>query len=92
MQTITSDSAQHGISSSMSSITSRLIFILVILLGLPGVARADVVAYDMVGSASQNLVSFTDDPAIPFTSVADGFNKFQRGVSASIPFAVVDGG
>ncbi|MGB5174190.1 MAG: hypothetical protein WBQ30_05560, partial [Thermoanaerobaculia bacterium] len=48
------------------------------------------IAFDMVGSTSQNLVSFTDDPAIPFTSAGDGFNKFQRGVSVSIPFAVVD--
>ena len=44
----------------------------------------------MVGSASQNLISFTDDPAIPFTSAADGFNKFQRGVSPTIPFSVLD--
>jgi hypothetical protein len=49
-----------------------------------------VIGFDMVGSASQNLLSFTDDPAIPFTSPGDGFNKFQRGVSGSIPFAVVD--
>jgi len=56
-------------------------FLMTVLLGLPGISRAGVVAFDMVGSASQNLVSFTDDPAIPFGSAADGFNKFQRGVS-----------
>ena len=60
------------------------------LVGLPVSSEAQVVAFDMVGSASQNLVSFTDDPAIPFTSTADGFNKFQRGVSPTIPFAVLD--
>ena len=56
----------------------------------PAQASSSAIAYDMVGSASQNLVSFTDDPAIPFTSAADGFNKFQRGVSSTIPFAVLD--
>ena len=66
------------------------IFLMMVLLGVPGISRADIVAFDMVGSASQNLVSFTEDPLIPFTSAADGFNKFQRGVSASIPFAVAD--
>jgi hypothetical protein len=56
----------------------------------PFVAAPTTIAYDMVGSASQNLTSYTDDPAIPFSSAGDGFNKFQRGVSPSIPFAVVD--
>jgi len=65
-------------------------FLMTVLLSLPGISRADIVAFDMVGSTSQNLVSFTDDPAIPFGSAADGFNKFQVGVSTSIPFAVVD--
>ena len=74
-----------------------LIFVLLAVLFPVGEATASpqlgtstVVAYDMMGSASQNLVSFTDDPAIPFTSAGDGFNKFQRGVSPSIPFAVAD--
>ena len=53
-------------------------------------ASSSAVAFDMVGSASENLTSFTDDTAIPFTSPGDGFNKFQRGISASIPFSVVD--
>ena len=53
-------------------------------------AAPSTVAFDLVGSASQNLVSFTDDPAIPFTSPGDGFQKYQRGVSPSIPFAVLD--
>ena len=55
-------------------------------LGLHSVTCASgppaTIAFDMLGSTSQNLVSFTDDPAIPFTSAGDGFNKFQRGVSA----------
>ena len=58
--------------------------------GQPALAASSVVAYDMVGSASDSLISFTDDPAIPFASPGDGFNKFQRGVSPSIPFAVAD--
>jgi hypothetical protein len=44
----------------------------------------------MVGSTSQNLNSFIDDPLIPFTSLGDGFQKYQRGVSPSIPFSIAD--
>ena len=54
-----------------------------------GTAGPGVVAFDMVGSGSQNLTSFTDDPAIPFGSAGDGFNKMARGVT-SIPYAVAD--
>jgi predicted extracellular nuclease len=49
-----------------------------------------VVASDLTGGAPLNLVSFTDDPLIPFTSPADGFNVFQRGVSPTIPFDLLD--
>ncbi len=35
-------------------------------------------------------MSYTDDPHGPFTSAGDGFQKFQRGVSPTIPFAVLD--
>ena len=78
------------LSKSVAGPTLLVALSLYLLVGLPTQLKADVVAFDMVGSASQNLVSFTDDPAIPFSSAGDGFNKFQRGVSASIPFAVVD--
>ena len=70
--------------------TLLALLLLPIVVGFPAQLEADVIAFDMVASASQNLVSYTDDPAIPFTSAGDGFNKFQRGVSLSIPFAVVD--
>ena len=70
--------------------TLLALLLLPMLVGFPALLEADVIAFDMVASASQNLVSYTDDPAIPFTSPGDGFNKFQRGVSLSIPFAVVD--
>ena len=79
---------------------SRLLTILILIsIVVPGVAFTGntqvqaapaVIAFDMVGSASQNLISYTDDPAIPFSSSGDGFNQFQRGVSPTIPFAVVD--
>ncbi|MFN2104174.1 MAG: ExeM/NucH family extracellular endonuclease, partial [Candidatus Promineifilaceae bacterium] len=55
-----------------------------------GTVAPTAIAYDMVGSSSQNLISYTDDPAIPFSSAADGFQKYQRGVSSSIPYAVLD--
>ena len=54
--------------------------------GLP----IEALAFDMVGSASQRLTSFVDSPAIPFSSPGDGFQKYQRGVSSSIPFSVAD--
>ncbi len=53
-------------------------------------AMADVVAFDMVGSASQNLLDFDNPYTDAFSSPADGFQKYQRGVSGSIPFAVLD--
>ncbi|MDH3731728.1 MAG: lamin tail domain-containing protein, partial [Acidimicrobiia bacterium] len=56
----------------------------------PALAAPVVVASDLTGGAPMNLISFTDDPAIPFTSAGDGFQKYQRGVSPSIPFAVLD--
>ena len=51
---------------------------------------AQVVAFDMLGSADQNLVSFTNPFDGAFASAADGFQKYQRGVSPSIPFALLD--
>jgi predicted extracellular nuclease len=56
----------------------------------PSARAVGPVAFDMVNSTGQNLASFTDDPAVPFSSPADGFTKFRRGVSPSIPFAVLD--
>ena len=56
----------------------------------PQHAGSSVVAYDMVGSASQNLLSHTNAYAGAFGSAGDGFEKYQRGISASIPFAVLD--
>jgi hypothetical protein len=57
---------------------------------IPQAAFGQVVAYDMVGSTSQNLISHTNPWDGGFTSAGDGFQKFQRGVSPSIPFSVVD--
>ncbi len=48
-----------------------------------------VIAYDMVGSSSQNLISFTNGAPV-FSSLGDAFGKYQVGVSASIPFQIVD--
>lgn len=52
------------------------------------VAAADL-AWDMVDTTSQNLTDYTNF-APPFASPGDGFAKYQVGVSASIPFALVD--
>jgi hypothetical protein len=61
-----------------------------VLLTVSQQATAQVVAFDMVGSASQNLTSFTNPWNGAFSSAGDGFQKYQRGVSSTIPFAVVD--
>ncbi len=48
------------------------------------------VAFDLVDSTSLNLVSFDNSFAGAFGSDGDGFEIYQRGVSDSIPFAVLD--
>ena len=48
------------------------------------------VAFDMVDSGSQGLTSYTNPYTDAFGSAGDGFQKYQRFVSSSIPFAVVD--
>jgi predicted extracellular nuclease len=51
---------------------------------------AAVIANDMVDSSSMNLVSHTNPYAGAFASAGDGFEKYRRGVSPSIPFSVLD--
>ncbi len=53
-------------------------------------AGAQVIASDMTGSTSQNLISYSNPYNGAFSSLGDGFQKYQRGVSPSIPFAVLD--
>ena len=48
------------------------------------------VAFDMVSSGSDNLISYTDPSTDAFTSAGDGFQKYQRDVSPTIPFSVLD--
>ncbi len=57
---------------------------------LPQAVFGQVIAYDMVGSASQNLTSYTNPWTDAFASGSDGFQKYQRGVSPSIPYGVLD--
>ncbi len=57
---------------------------------IAGSAGPSVVAFDMVGSASQNLTSYTNPWTGGFTSAADAFEKLQRGVSPTIPFSTLD--
>ncbi|MDH3730355.1 MAG: endonuclease/exonuclease/phosphatase family protein [Acidimicrobiia bacterium] len=51
---------------------------------------ATPLAWDMMTSTAQNLTSFTNPYDEVYTSAGDGFQKYQRGVSPSIPFAVLD--
>jgi predicted extracellular nuclease len=56
----------------------------------PPAFASTVVAYDMVGSTSQNLISYTNAWTGAFGSAGDGFQKYQRFVSSTIPFSVLD--
>lgn len=65
---------------------------LITLLGSPSfavVAQESLVASDMLGSTSSSLIDFSN-AAPAFSSPGDAFGKLQRGVSASLPFAVAD--
>ena len=59
-------------------------------LSLPAVATAEVIASDLVNSTSSNLLSFSNPSNGAFSSAGDGFQKYRRGVSPSIPFSVLD--
>jgi hypothetical protein len=63
----------------------------IVVLGLCGAgqAGADDIAWDLVSTTSQNLVSFGTD-APDFSSPGDGFQKYTVGVSESIPYTLVD--
>ena len=51
---------------------------------------AEPLAFTLKDSSSKNLVSYTNPFADGFSSPGDGFRIYQRGVSTSIPFAVLD--
>ena len=78
--------------SSLRSVS--LIGIIVLLAsafgGIMPAKAGTVVAYDMVGSASQNLVSYTNPWTGAFGSYSDGFQKYKRWVSPTIPYSVMD--
>lgn len=48
------------------------------------------IGYDMVSSNSLNLIEHTNNFENAFSSAGDGFQKYQRGVSPTIPFSVLD--
>ncbi|MEN7344197.1 MAG: hypothetical protein AAAFM81_14700, partial [Pseudomonadota bacterium] len=55
-----------------------------------GASEADVVAFDLVGSESSNLLDYSNPFNGAFSSAGDGFQQYRRGVSGSIPFSVLD--
>jgi predicted extracellular nuclease len=61
-----------------------------ILVALTANSEAQVIASDMVNSSSQNLISYSNPFNGAFTSAGDGFQKYQRFVSPSTPFSVLD--
>ena len=64
--------------------------LLMVVFAFPLSATAQVIAHDMVSSSSLNLLSHNNAYAGAFGSAGDGFQKYQRGVSATIPFSVLD--
>ena len=75
------------------TLTTLLLLVVTLLAGsaVPQAQAAPTaVAYDMVGSTSLNLVSYTNPWTGAFSDNGDGFQKYERGVSSSIPFAVLD--
>jgi len=56
----------------------------------PATSQAVTIGFDLVGSNSQNLISYTNPYTDAFSSAGDGFQIYQRGVSASIPFSILD--
>lgn len=71
-----------------SAIPTFCACLVLLFAALPAVSQP--VAFDLVSSTSSNLVSFTDDALIPFGNPGDGFQRYRRGVSATIPFSVLD--
>lgn len=87
---------QHRLSRNLFNLTSlkhtttRSTALALLSLLMTGSAIAGNLAFDMVGSADQNLISFTNPYNGAFSSGGDGFQKYQRGVSGSIPFSIMD--
>lgn len=54
------------------------------------IAEEMLIAGDMNDSSSSNLISYTNPYTDAFSSLGDGFQKYQRNVSASIPFDILD--
>ena len=57
---------------------------------MPVAASADTVASDLVPAAPVGLINYDNPWTGAFGSLGDGFQIYQRGVSPTIPFAVVD--
>lgn len=70
--------------------TARMAALALLSIIMTNSAFAGVLAYDMVNSGDDGLLSFTNPYNGAFGSASDGFQKYQRGVSPSIPFSVLD--
>ncbi|WP_299547518.1 ExeM/NucH family extracellular endonuclease [uncultured Tateyamaria sp.] len=68
--------------------TTRNVAVQVVALPPTGGAGSNVIAFDMVGSASLGLLSFVST-APEFSSAGDGFGLFQAG-AGSVPFSLID--
>lgn len=73
-----------------SFMTKSTAFALALCCCMATASHATPIAFDMVNSTSLNLISFTNPFTGAFASAGDGFQKYQRGVSPTIPFGVLD--
>ena len=73
--------------------TAYVIGLLTVLCGWlasPGAAAAADIAWDLVNSTNQNLVSYTTDAPV-FSAAGDGFQKYDIDVDlAAIPYSLLD--
>ncbi|MDH3588605.1 MAG: PEP-CTERM sorting domain-containing protein, partial [Gammaproteobacteria bacterium] len=71
------------------AITAALLSVMV----LPAASNAtNIIGFDLVGSDSHNLISYSNEvtDAGGYSNPGDGFGIYQRGVSPTIPFALLD--
>lgn len=71
------------------AVTTLLATLLSVAAAPASLAAPTVIASDMTAGGPVGLLGFDTDAPV-FSSAGDGFQKYQRGVSPSIPFAVVD--
>ena len=85
-----STSLVRGIYSRDGGISARAVTAWLVLAVPLTLSAEERIAFDMVASGSDNLIEHANGFEGAFVSPGDGFQKYQRGVSSTIPFSVLD--